>query len=218
MYTQCPECKQAHAITVEELRKSHGMIKCETCTAMYDALDLLNEGAIPANIEIPSFTSINNTNTPGFANIQSKSWGIGAGFLVILFIFQVYFFEGYTLSQNTTFRPWLKEVCTTTRNCQLPIYKSIDELSILKGSFEPEKNHYLFKTAVINQALFAQKQPSIKLTLTDFNGLAFATRIFHPTDYSTQPTELLEPNFTDEITLSIATPSSKIGGYRFELI
>ncbi|NOQ77534.1 MAG: DUF3426 domain-containing protein [Methylococcaceae bacterium] len=181
---------------------------------MYDALELLNEGTIPASIEAATFSSAVKSNTSKL----TRYWGLAAGFLVMLFIFQVYFFEGYNLSQHTTFRPWLKKVCTTTTNCQLPVYKNLDEISILKGSFEPENDHYLFKTAVINQALFAQKRPSIKLTLTDFTGQSFATRIFYPTDYSKQSVKLLEPNLADEITLSIATPSSKVGGYRFELI
>ena len=185
---------------------------------MYDALDLLNEGEIPANIQTPTFSSPIETHSSELANTASKYWGLGTSFLAILFIFQIYFFEAYNLSQNNRIRPWLKKLCTTASNCQLPNYNNIDEISILNGSFDPENNHYTFKAAVINQAAFSQKQPSIKLTLTDFTGYSFASRIFYPSDYSNRPEKLLEPNIANEISLSIAPPSSKVGGYRFELI
>lgn len=221
MYTQCPECKKAHAITVDELRTSHGMMNCEACKAMYDALELLNEGELHNSNKTKENTSaINETDisiiTP--SNLQTRYWGIATVFLIITLVFQLYFFEAYNLSQNTTLRPWVKKACTIIADCQLPQYKNLNEISILNGAFEAQNNHYVFKTAFINQSLFAQKRPSIKLTLLDFTGQAFAKRIFRPEDYSAHPQTLLKPGLADEITLSIATPSSKTGGYRFELI
>ncbi len=215
MYTQCTECKQPNSISVEQLRTSHGMIHCKACSAMYDALNLLNEGEIPTDID-----TIDSAYTApqALSKKQSNPWGLGTSILFIIFIFQVYYFEAYNLSQNSTLRPWLKKICSESTNCQLPKYRNLDEITILNGSFEPVNNHYIFNTVVINQALFAQQRPSIKLTLIDFTGRSFASRTFYPTDYSKQPTSLLEPNLAEKITLSIAAPSSKIGGYRFELI
>lgn len=217
MYTQCTECKQPYAIEVEELRSSHGMIRCSNCSSMYDALDLLSDGEVPANIDIND-AYLTNISISASSNLRSKYWGIGTVFLFILLIWQIYVFEAYNLSQNSTLRPWLIKACTKSVNCQLPEYKNLDEITILNGSFEPINNHYIFKIAIINQALFAQQRPSIKLTLIDFSGRPFATRIFYPTDYSKQDITLLKPNLAEKITLSIAAPSTKIGGYRFELI
>ena len=218
MYTQCTECRQPYTIDVVELRSSHGMIRCKNCSAMYDALDLLNEGELPATIDLSeSFApAAINSSTP--SSLASKYWSIGTGFLFVLFIWQLYVFEAYNLSQNPTLRAWLIKACSKTINCQLPDYKNLGEITILNGSFEPTNNHYIFKTAIINQALFAQQRPSIKLTLLDFSGRPFATRTFYPTDYSKQDNTRLKPNLAEKITLSIAAPSTKIGGYRFELI
>jgi len=219
MYTQCPECKKTHAITVDELRTSHGMMNCEACNAMYDALELLNEGDISsANIDTKTTTESHKTDINDVPNQRNSYWGVSTSLLIIILLFQVYFFEAYNLSQNTALRPWIKKVCTQLSNCQLPHYKNLTEISILTGSFEPKNNHYIFKTSFINQSPFAQNRPSIKLTLLDFTGQAFAKRVFHPEDYSEHPLTPLKPELADEITLSIATPSSKIGGYRFELI
>jgi len=220
MYTQCPECKSPYSVTAEQLRASHGEISCEACSAIFDALELLNEGAIPNDIEINEFPSYldDSINNSSFPKLQAKHWGLGICFLLLGLTFQIYFFKAYALSQNTTLRPWLEKACNVKTNCQLPPYKNLDELTILNGSFEPVNDHYLFKTAFINQSIFAQQQPSIKLTLLDFTGHSFAERIFHPEHYSKQPLSLLKPDIPVEITISIATPLKKIGGYRFELI
>jgi len=217
MYTQCTECQQAQTISAEQLRTAHGQLYCEACSTTFDALESLNEGSIPTETITTDFPETIN-NQPFPSNQQTKFWGLGSSFLLAFLVFQLYFFEGYNLSQNIQLRPWLQKVCTESTNCQLPEYQNLDEISILNGSFEPNNEHYLFKATFINQSLFAQKQPSIKLTLLDFSGRSFSKRTFHPSEYSDHPNDLLKSNQADEITLSIATPSSKIGGYRFELI
>jgi len=212
MYTQCTECQQAQTISVEQLRTDHGQSYCEVCSATFDALESLNKGSIPKEAITTDF------NQPLSSIQQAKYWGLGSSFLLAILVFQLYFFEGYNLSQNIQIRPWLQKICTESTKCQLPEYKNLDEISILNGSFEPCNEHYLFKATFINQSLFAQKQPSIKLTLLDFSGRSFSKRTFSSSEYSDHPNDPLKSNQADEITLSIATPSSKIGGYRFELI
>lgn len=219
MYTQCPECKTYHSITAEELRNSQGMVCCEACTAMYDALELLNEGGIPKqkeNSEISLIPEQNLTlNTK--PNQLPTLCKIGLAFSSVCLIFQVYYFEGYKLTQNPIFRPWLEKSCQSI-NCQLPIYKNLDEITILNGSFEAvDDNSYLFKAAFINQSAFTQTLPSIQLSLQDFTGHTFAQRIFHPNDYSKNASTLIQPNFSTEVIMSIATPSDNIGGYHFQL-
>jgi predicted Zn finger-like uncharacterized protein len=213
MYTQCPKCKKQHKITIEELRASRGMICCDGCSAMFDALESLNEGqranAADDNRTIPAI-KLRKKYTP--------PWGLGYSICIILFIFQIVFFESYNMTQNADVRPWLEKTCEYF-DCQLPHYKNLDEFTILHGSFEPTANkHYIFKTAFTNQSAFEQTLPSIKLTLLDFSGHAFAKRIFHPQDYSNLVNKLIEPEMSEEIILKIAEPSKKTGGYRFEFI
>ena len=82
MYTQCPECKKKHKITIDELSDSRGMICCDECSAMFDALELLSEGqdAIEASdiLTIPEIKS-RKKHTP--------LWGLGYSVCIILFIF-----------------------------------------------------------------------------------------------------------------------------------
>jgi len=138
---------------------------------------------------------------------------------LILLAFQVYFFEGYSLTQNSKVRPWLEKICKPLK-CQLPAYQNSEEFSILHGSFEPatNKKYYIFKAVFVNQSDFKQNHPSIKLSLQDFRGQTTAERVFHPQDYLKNGEIQIEPEQSAEITLNIVAPSKKMGGYSFELI
>ena len=213
MHTQCPECKAQRPISVKELRTSGGMITCNECSLLFDALELLNEE--PVNNEKKYKTSLAIEKE---TKIYAPHWGSACTLCLIIFIFQIVIFEGYNLTQNSTLRPWLEKVCLPFK-CQLPHYKSPGEFTILHGAFELNENgHYIFKASFTNQSAFDQNHPSIKLTLLDFVGQPFAKRVFQPKEYSKQALSLIPANTSAEIAMHIATPSKKIGGYRFEFI
>jgi hypothetical protein len=135
---------------------------------------------------------------------------------------QLYLIEGERLSQNPEQRVWLEKVCQSlplSLSCHLPVYKNLDEFEILHGDFQLKDNHYEFQTVLSNQAEFQQQYPRIKLKLLDFNGQAFAERVFYPHEYlSSNPTSLMPASETIEVNLEIALPAQKVGGYTFELI
>lgn len=213
MHTQCPECKAQRPISIKELRISGGMVTCDECSSLFDALELLSEEKIPHEKKNETSLAIEKET-----KIYTPHWGFASTFCLILFIFQIVIFEGYNLTQNTTLRPWLEKACLFFE-CQLPRYKNLDEFTIVHGAFElTENGHYVFKTTFTNHSAFAQNHPSIKLTLIDFIGQPFAIRVFHPKEYSKQALSLIPANTSAEITMNIATPSNKIGGYRFEFI
>jgi len=217
MHTLCPECNQQRQISAEELRSSQGMVRCTGCSTMFDALEFLNAKQVT---EKSKKVHQNHIAAPTTSILKKLTpyWGLGYTFCVLLFMFQIYFFEGYNLTQNKTIRPWLEKSCSYF-DCQLPIYKNISEFTILHGSFELSKNEqYIFKTSFTNQADFSQNHPSIKLTLLNFTGHSFAERIFHPQEYLKQPISIIKPEMSAEISIKIAAPAQNIGGYRFEFI
>ncbi len=175
---------------------------------MFDAQESLHEGSFISNAET---AAINSTRQP-------ISWRLGTLFLLLILMFQVYHFEAYNLSQNISLRPWLKTICSAIPSCQFPLYRNTAEFKIIKSSFQPANGHFVFNTAFVNRSIFAQEQPSIQLTLIDFSGHVFAKRLFHPKDYSTQPQVLIKPNLSETVTMDIAAPANKVGGFRFELI
>ncbi len=215
MYTQCPQCNKQQTITVAELRSTKkGKIWCDGCSSLFDALVFLQDG--PISEKQPS-----NETVLAIENPSQKSapiWHVGLIVCLLFLGLQIYFFESYNLTQNTVLRPWLEKTCHLI-NCTLPIYKNLDEITILQGSFEPSENEqYVFTTTLINQSAFVQNYPSIKLTLIDFTGVTFAERIFRPKDYSKNTVNLIASEMPAKITLNIAMPANKVGGYRFELI
>lgn len=215
MLTQCPQCRSSQPISAKKLRKTRGMLRCSECDADYDALELLSDKRpIKKKPDLAHIDAkIIKTSRP-----LPKLWGLGITFCISLFIFQVYYFEANTLAQNPTTRPWLQKITLAFKK-KLKTYKNIDDFTILQGSLEPiDADSYFFKAAIINQAIFPQKHPAIKLTLLDFTGSEFATRIFSANDYLYNPKRLIKPDASTEISLIIATPPQNIGGYHFELI
>ncbi len=227
MYTQCPKCKSQRPISVEDLRSSGGMLTCYTCSSTFDAISLLSKGYAPSKKKKPRLlVNQNDEGGVGFdesydsANSKQQKipWGVASGFCLLIFIFQLYIFESYNLTQHKNLRPWVEKICALL-SCQLPAYKNLDEIALVHGALQPtEDGQFVFKTAFTNQSAFTQKKPSIKLILIDYTGADFARRIFYPEEFLKQESDLIDPDMSTEIILEIASPMTKIGGYRFELI
>ncbi len=213
MYTQCTECKQQQLLTIKDIRSSQGIIRCSHCSLMFNALEHLSEKPLANQFVVSEVFSPHELTTQ-----RSMHWNLWIALCFIILSFQIYYFEGHNFTQNSLIRPWLTTACQTL-NCKLPIYKNLNELTVLHGSFQTmTKHHSIFKTAFVNHASFKQNLPSIKLTLQGFTGDDFAERIFYPKDYMTTSISIMKPDMSIEIALDIATPSDKMGGYRFELI
>jgi len=217
MFTQCPECQRIHPLTLAQLRAGRGMMRCSNCSAMFDALERIRETREADNTENLSAKSLpwDKESEPGNAY-----WRAGLVISLLLLIGQVIYFEGYALSQNPALRPGLEKLCQQL-NCHVPVYKNLDEFTLLHGSFNPlPDQNYLFQAVISNQAAFTQAYPNIKLTLLDFNGKAFAHRIFRPRDYLPEAsvTTDMASDATTEISLQIAAPKTKVGGSTYELI
>lgn len=215
MYTQCSVCKQQYTVSTEELRTSRGMLKCKKCSANFDALEFISDKPLKKSEQVHSQELF--PPQPKKNKIRQALWFFGLFVGILVFFAQIYYFESHTLSQNQTLRPWLLKLCQSV-NCQLPEYKNTEEISILLGSLEAIDDHfYEFKVVISNQARFNQRYPNIKLTLINFTGEPIAERIFSAHNYHPK-SPLLAVDETVEISLSIAAPHPKIGGYTFELL
>ena len=217
MFTQCPECQSIQPLTLAQLRTGRGMLRCSQCLVMFDALERISETE-----EINPSEDLSARHLPWDKVDMSanRSWRTGVVIGLLVLIGQVIYFEGYAFSQNPSVRPGLAKLCQLIK-CQLPVYKNLDEFSILHGSFTPlPDQNYAFRVAFNNQADFSQSYPNIILTLFDFSGNAFAHRIFRPRDYLPEDivASVMESDATTEINLKIAAPETKVGGSTFDLI
>ena len=215
MFTQCPECQTIQPLTLPQLRASRGVLRCSNCSAMFDALERISETE-----EINHSDKLPSKLLPWDTVAGNAYWQTGLMIGLLLLIGQIIYFEGYAFSQNPAVRPVLSKLCQLAK-CQLPVYKNLDEISVLHSSFTslPGQN-YAFKVVISNQADFSQDYPNIKLTLLDYSGNAFAHRVFHPWDYLTEDSvaTVMAADAITEISLKIATPKAKVGGSTFDLI
>ena len=217
MYTQCPECKKIHNISVRQLQSGRGLLNCPNCSTRFDTLERLSENPPDGTSTLALNQALPWEQTTKFDTTVFWRMSLTAG--VILLFAQIYFFERDQIFQNTILRPWLERTCQEF-GCQLPVYKNLEELTVLQGSFQPySENSYRLQAVFVNHAPFAQAYPRIKLTLLEFDGTTLALRIFNPSEYFPDfKNALIAVDETIDIDLLIAKPDVLIGGYTLELI
>lgn len=150
---------------------------------------------------------------------RPERWSIAVVLGITLFIYQVYYFQGYRLSQSPEARQWLTLLSSYT---QIPLadYRNPLEFTTVGSSLEASgKNHYRLQISLINHADFDQPPPYLQLTLQNFYGGVFAQRIFSPQEYLDKAATLapVERSATLNINFLIAKPEQEIGGYAIEL-
>jgi hypothetical protein len=217
MFTRCTECQTVQRIALAELRDGRGLHSCRQCHAHFDALPNLADNAAAA--------SVDNRRTAMAAvwaeskTLPTRFWRLGSLFLLALLGGQTVFFESGRLLQNPQVRPVLAALCEPLQ-CRLPVYKNPDEMT-MTGFFSPvQQQYYRFRAVITNNAAYAQHYPTVKLTLLNYEGRAFAARVFKPDDYlpATAKTTLLEAKTAAEIDLKIAVPKTPVGGSSYELL
>lgn len=219
MYTQCTECKKLHQITVEELRRFRGLHYCSTCSTRFDALAQLSDTVPEVSKIKPAIVNKLSRKTRK-KPATSSFWGLAISAFLVLFLFQVFHFEGDYFIHNKQLRPWLIKACSSL-NCRLPTYRSTNELSVLQSRFSPlSENSYQFLTEFVNQAPFPQPYPAIRMVLQEFSGNPFAQRIFYPDEYLQKLSEdgFMAAGEQLTIDLHIIRPETPIGGFTIDLI
>ena len=147
-------------------------------------------------------------------------WRSGLVIASLLLVVQTVYFEGSALSRNPAFRPSLGKLCRQL-NCRLPVYKNTVEFAVLQSSLSalPDRSQ-VFRAVIRNRSAFAQPYPNLELILLDYAETPFARRIFRPQDYLAKAqaiTSAMLPDATAAISLNIAAPKTKVGGYTFKL-
>ncbi|MEQ1528862.1 MAG: DUF3426 domain-containing protein [Methylococcales bacterium] len=216
IYTKCSKCQMVQSVRVAQLRKFHGVLKCSNCAEKFDALEYLSETAKAISPKNPGNSQL---WWPVAQNNDYKSHWFSASVAAgLLFVAQLLYFESNGLVQKPGTRVWLENICHVL-HCRLPAYRNLHEFSVLQGQLSAAAEHMInFKTAISNQAAFAQNYPKLKLTLLDYAGNVFAQRIFQPQEYlGKQATQLIQADAGAEINLTIVEPKKAIGGYTFDL-
>ena len=203
MLAQCSHCKKTYPLRGENAQTFSAIASC--CPKCEKKL-----------AKLPSFIA-----NESVVNSSSHTLAWSAAFMTSVFLlgFQAYWVAYHVASQNPEQRVILEKVCRPQWRCFLPDYQNLEEFEIMHRDFQPIDKHYVFQAVLSNQAEFAQPYPRIKLSLLDFQGQAFAERIFYPRDYlPTKTPRLMPASETLEMSLNIASPPQTVGGYTFDLM
>lgn len=213
MRTRCPECHSEYSISVEELRAARGRLVCRGCSAMFDALEFLQD----PTAETPAFVdpAISWAYTPP----RSNNWSIALWLNLLLLCAQWVSFTASAWPHQPTLRPLLERFCATT-GCRLPVYHAPQQIELLQTLMQPvTPEHYRLHAALFNDTPFPQQWPRLYLTLHDFEGRTYAAREFPPEEYlSGHAVPLLPAQQTITVTLDLVLSDGVLGGYSLRVI
>lgn len=150
---------------------------------------------------------------------RPERWLAGIVFGLFLLTYQVYYFQGYALSQNPQVRPWLNTLSKYV-NIKLPDYRKPLEFTTIGSSLEhSDKDNYRLQVSFINHADLSQAPPYIQLTLQNLYGGVFAQRIFSPQEYLDTENSVMpiKSSGTLDVDFLVAIPDQDIGGYSITL-
>lgn len=160
-----------------------------------------------------------------FASAQpsaSPLWALACLAAVLGLLWQGWHFERDRLARDERYRPWMETACRLA-GCTLPVRRDLARIEILDRQLVPAEgtvDGLEFHTVLANYADFSQPFPSLKLSLTYFDGDPIAQRIFTPEEYL--PAELaakaMPVGESFEIKLLLAPPEKTVGGFTIELL
>jgi len=213
MFSRCEYCQHQQRVTVKQLRRYRGLLKCKQCGKSFDALASLSDKFDSRIVEV-------NENALPWLKYQRSAypglWRLGCVAMLLLLIAQGGYFEGNRLLGKPQIRTLATELCRSL-NCTVPSYRNLDDWSISHSDLQPYlQGQYVFSAAMSNQAAVAQALPSLKLTLLGFNGQPVAERVFSAWQYADEAE--LAGEETRKIQLWLAPPAAAIGGFNVSVL
>ncbi|MEW6037513.1 MAG: DUF3426 domain-containing protein [Pseudomonadota bacterium] len=229
MFTRCPSCGTAYGISVRQLREGRGVMLCDHCGRVFNALPGLEESVPDSFSQPPKGVSghwfgrwrrgYDEPARPGF--FLRLAWGVGSIALTIALLGQVAYFGSTRFAQDEAMRPWLVMLCEAV-GCQVPPYSDVESIQIVERTLRPvpATGGYEFRLVMANQSTAAQVFPSIVLRVVDREGKPAAGRVFSPAEYLPKGSglSLMPVGKSLEVRLDLAKPDRDISGFTFELI
>lgn len=124
------------------------------------------------------------------------------------------------LAQDARWRPTLEHVCGALR-CSLPAWHQPQAYTMLVRDVQPlagDPGVLRVRATFRNDARWAQRWPSIALSLSDADGRVAGARVLMPSDYleTTQRLTTLAPGQSGEMTVQVREPPDGVVAFAFE--
>lgn len=214
MFSRCEYCQHQQRVTVKQLRRHRGLLKCRNCHKPFDALASLSE-----KFDKREFTAPSENSLPWMKehkSVDHRFWRYANLGLILLLLAQTSYFEAGKLLRFPQIQAMAERVCGTL-HCQVPAYLDPADWSVSNSDLLPYlQGRYLFTAAISNQSDAIQTFPQLKLTLLDFSGQPLAERVFESWQYSNQ--KLLGGEESREIRLWLAAPGIPVGGFNVSVL
>lgn len=131
----------------------------------------------------------------------------------------LYYLRNNIATFYPTIKPYLVQACLPL-NCSIDLPKQIEFIVIDDSDMEEDTTHadlmHLTST-LVNQAAFNQAYPNVEITLTDTDDKPKLRRIFKPSEYLPEHTDISKGIAMGEeikIKLAITTSGVTVAGYR----
>jgi predicted Zn finger-like uncharacterized protein len=131
----------------------------------------------------------------------------------------VYALRTQISAEYPQFKPLLMQACLTL-NCEIPLPKKIDLLSIDDSDMQEDEDHesvIKFTSLLINNANYAQAYPNIELTLTTTDDQPVLRRLIQPSEYlkaNTNAAAGIGAREEIRVNLAINVKDLAVAGYR----
>ncbi len=151
------------------------------------------------------------------------AWGVAALLLTAALAAQTaYFYRAELAGALPEVKPWLEQACAWLR-CTVPPPGNATLLSIESSDLQMEKgvpNLLILNATLRNRAAYAQRYPSIELTLIDSEERAIVRRVVEPREYlgdGTAQEVSFAANTERLLRLYIDATAVRVAGYRLYL-
>jgi predicted Zn finger-like uncharacterized protein len=171
-------------------------------------------GIEPAPVEMEWFES---------ENTQRWLWISGAILAGLLVIIQVAIFRFDILSKQPSYRPYYQSACHLL-GCKLPSLldtAKIRTTNLVVRTHPSEQNALIIDAILINNAVFEQPYPALRLEFTDLNDQLIASRNLQPNDYlrgELAGAKQMPVNQPIQLSLAIVDPGETAVNYRLTVV
>lgn len=214
MLTRCPSCQTAFRVTPEQLKARAGKVRCGQCSAVFNALDTLEDAlsaaapaaaeSVPAPAARPAEQAPVSTAgilpgegvaqemalpQPAPSRRRAFAWSLAVFALLALSVAQAaYVFRAELSLLEPDLRPLLESMCAAF-DCEIPLPRKAELVGIEASDLHPDpkqKNLLVLAATLKNRAPFAQAYPHLELTLTDTRDQPLTRKVLAPSDYLAQ--------------------------------
>lgn len=214
MFSRCEYCQHQQRVTVKQLRRYRGLLKCRNCHKPFDALASLSEKFDKRELKEPSEQALPwlKDSKP----VDQRVWRFANLGLLLVLLGQASYFQAGQLLRSAQVQAIAERVCQTLP-CRVPAYFDVADWSVSNSDLLPYlQGRYLFSAAISNQSDVRQTFPQLKLTLLDFNGRPVAERVFESWQYVDQ--QQLAGEESRELRLWLAAPGIPVGGFNVSVL